>query len=160
MRLSGYLLAGAALFGVCVLAQAATPAAKPSPSAAAPAKKSIKLKWSTASEVDNYGFFLMRGDSKEGPFKQMNDKALPGGNNSDVPRKYEFEDKQVKDGQTYYYFIESISTQGVREKFSPVLSKVCCGRPEPPKLEEQEHATPAVPASPEPSPAPSPTPGS
>lgn len=160
MRSCGYVLSAAALLGLCDASQAVTPAPKPTPkaSASAPAApKIIKLKWSTASEVDNYGFYIMRGDAKEGPFKQLNDKPIPGANNSDVPSKYEFEDPAVKEGRTYYYFIESISTQGVREKFSPVLSKVCCQRPEPPKLEE--NADPHAPkeASPEPSPSPSPS---
>lgn len=150
MKVFGSLLACACL------AASASAQSTPAPAASPADSKSIKIKWSTASEVDNYGFYMMRGETGDGPFKQLNDKPVPGANNSDVPSKYQFEDEDVTDGKTYFYYIESISTQGVREKFSPVLSKVCCGRPEPPKLVEQEHAAPAAVATPEPEPTPSP----
>jgi hypothetical protein len=133
---------------------AAAPARKPAPSPT-PAKVSLKLKWSTASEVDNYGYFVLRGETKEGPFKQQNEKAIPGAGTVDTPTTYEYEDKDVQSGQTYYYYLESISVHGVREKFSPVLSRVCCNQPGTAKQEDGgPHAAPA----PSPVPGISPTP--
>jgi hypothetical protein len=136
------------------------PGTKPAP-AAKPARQKpvLTLKWSTASEVDNYGFFIMRGDTEKGPFKQLNEQVVPGAGNADVPSKYVYEDKDVVEGRTYYYYLDSISLQGVREKFSPVLTKVCCGRPEPAKVVDDPKPEPLAtpsPAAPEAPVAPSP----
>jgi hypothetical protein len=154
MRRVAFFLVPAALLAV-IASGAAAPARKPAPSPT-PAKVSLKLKWSTASEVDNYGYFVLRGDSLDGPFKQQNDKAIPGAGNVDTPTAYEYEDKDVQSGRTYYYYLESISVQGVREKFSPVLSRVCCNQPGTAKQEDTGPHTPAV-ASPTPGVAPTPT---
>ncbi len=132
-----------------VLAQAPAPAP-----AAAPAPLKLTLKWTTSSEVDNAGFYVFRGDAKEGPFKLLNETMIPGAGNSETPSKYVFDDKDVEQGRTYYYYLESISLQGVKEKFSPVMSRSCCGQPGTAKVEDSEpHQAPATtPASPAPKP--------
>lgn len=132
-------VSGALALGLCLsatlLADEKKPSPPPAPTAAAPpaapapaepAKPKITLKWSTASEVDNYGFFVFRGDEEKGPWKPLNERIISGAGNSDVPRSYQFEDLDVVPGKAYFYFLESVSTQGVREKFSPVIKKECC----------------------------------
>ncbi|KAA0254756.1 hypothetical protein FBQ97_02035 [Acidobacteria bacterium ACD] len=147
------LLPAAALAGQ---AKPAPPPAAPAPSAtpapAAPARPKITLKWSTASEVDNYGFFVFRGDDEKGPFKALNERILPGAGNSDVPSNYLYEDLDVVPGRAYYYYLESVSTQGVHEKFSPVLRKDCC------KGFEAAPKAPAPEGTPAPKPSPTPAP--
>lgn len=128
----------------------------PSP-AAAPAPPKLTLKWTTASEVDNAGFYVFRGDSREGPFKLLNEVMIPGAGNSETPSKYVFDDQDVEQGRTYYYYLESISLQGVKEKFSPVMSRTCCGQPGSAKVEEKAEgerapAPPTAAASPSPKP--------
>ncbi len=89
--------------------------------------------------MDNYGFLVHRGDKEEGPFKVMTPKVLPGAGNSEVPQSYTWDDHDVVMGNTYYYWLESISTQGVKEKFSPILARKCCKVPgaEPAKPEQK-----------------------
>ena len=106
--------------------QAAAPIAPASPSP----RPKLTLSWSTASEVDNYGFLVLRGDQEEGPFKVVTPKVIAGAGTSDVPHQYHWEDVEVVPGQTYYYYLESVSLQGAKEKFSPVISKTCCETPE------------------------------
>jgi hypothetical protein len=106
--------------------QAVAPVAPASPSP----RPKLTLSWSTASEVDNYGFLVLRGDQEAGPFKVMTPKLIPGAGTSDVPNQYHWEDVEVVPGQIYYYYLESVSLQGVKEKFSPVVSKTCCETPE------------------------------
>ncbi len=99
------------------------------PKAAKPAddaRPHVTLTWSTASEVDNFGYFVMRGEDETGPFKAVNEKAIPGAGNSEVPKDYRYQDFDVTPGKTYWYYLESVSTSGVREKFSPVLKRQCC----------------------------------
>ena len=79
------------------------------------------LKWTTASEVDNFGFDIFRGMSEEGPFEKMTDDPLPGAGTTDEPQSYLWEDFEIEKGQDYFYYIESISMAGVREQFSPII---------------------------------------
>jgi len=91
----------------------------------------ITLRWTTASELDNYGFFVMRSDVEEGPFKPLHPKAIAGAGNSEMPHKYSYDDTAVEIGKTYFYYVESVSTRGEREKFTPVITKTCCKVPTP-----------------------------
>jgi hypothetical protein len=104
----------------------------------------------------------MRGDTEKGPFKAVNAKVVPGAGNSDLPRKYSYDDLDVEMGKTYYYYLDAVSTQGLREKYSPVMEKQCCdrGAEKAPEAREIKPEKPAVtaPASPSPSPAASPKP--
>lgn len=110
-------------------AAAAGGAEEKKPKAAAPEPPKLTIKWSTSSEVDNYGFWVMRGDTEQGPFKEVHPKVVPGAGNSDLPRKYAFDDRNVEMGRVYYYYLDAISTHGVREKYSPVIKKQCCDKP-------------------------------
>ena len=79
------------------------------------------LKWTTASEVDNFGFDIFRSESRDGPFERMTDDPLPGAGTTDEPQSYVWEDFDIEKGKDYYYYIESISMAGVRERFSPII---------------------------------------
>lgn len=79
------------------------------------------LKWTTASEVDNFGFDIFRGLSEDGPFDKITTDPLPGAGTTDEPQNYVFVDDSIDPSRDYFYFIESISLGGVREKFSPVI---------------------------------------
>lgn len=101
----------------------------------------LTLRWTTASEVDNAGFYVFRSEQKDGDFKQLNEKMLPGAGNAEVPSKYVYVDLDVQDGKTYYYYIESVSLSGKHEKFSPVIDRTCCAKPgltEPPESAPDE----------------------
>lgn len=79
------------------------------------------LKWTTASEVDNFGFDIYRGVSEEGPFERITSDPLPGAGTTDEPQKYVYLDEEIDPGRDYYYYIESISLGGIRERFSPII---------------------------------------
>lgn len=125
------LLAGAALLAGCSAATLQTEAAPPVeaapaevPAAAAePAKEREllnRVKWRTASEVDNFGYDVYRGESPEGPFERINPEVIEGAGTTDEPTSYEFVDRDIDPRRGYYYYVESISMNGVRERFTPV----------------------------------------
>jgi hypothetical protein len=95
----------------------AAPAASPSP--VPPLSNTIK--WSTASEVENFGYDVFRGDKEEGPFTRLNAKTIAGAGTVDEPRAYQYVDATIEAGKAYWYYVESISLAGVREKFTPVF---------------------------------------
>ena len=108
-------------------APAATPSAEPQPSAtpqpaAAPTPPYRNtVRWSTASEVDNFGYDVYRGTSAEGPFERLTKDPIPGAGTTDEPQKYSFVDETIDPYVTYFYYVESISLAGERERFTPVI---------------------------------------
>ena len=82
---------------------------------------SNRIKWVTASELNNFGFDVFRGDAEEGPFEKINQRTIAGAGSSDTPSRYEFVDDSIAAGQSYWYYVESISMSGQREKFTPTF---------------------------------------
>lgn len=78
------------------------------------------VKWATASELDNFGYDVYRAESSEGPFVRVSASVIEGGGTTDEVRRYEFVDDTIDPHKTYYYYVESISMSGERERFTPV----------------------------------------
>lgn len=108
------------IFALALLA-VSFPAMAEEPAAQEAEKPKNTLKWSTASEVDNFGFDVYRGDSEEGPFKRLNAEPIPGHGTIDEPSYYQYVDDTIDPEKTYWYYVESISTAGERERFTPVF---------------------------------------
>jgi fibronectin type 3 domain-containing protein len=98
---------------------AAQASAQPAPPATA-VPYSNTIRWSTASEDDNFGFDVYRAESEDGPFVRLTETPIEGGGNTDEPRFYSFVDDTIDPSRTYYYYVESISMSGARERFTPV----------------------------------------
>lgn len=79
------------------------------------------LKWSTASEVDNFGFDIYRAESEDGPFERVNPEPIAGRGTTDDPTFYQYVDDTIEPGKAYFYYIESISLSNEREKFTPTF---------------------------------------
>jgi hypothetical protein len=75
----------------------------------------VKLKWETASEIDNAGFHIMRAvgdDWKDGDYStviRLTDKLIPAKGDG---ASYSYTDSNVKSGVTYYYALEDIDLFG------------------------------------------------
>lgn len=89
----------------------ADPAATPDPRV---------VRWTTASELENYGYHVYRGPTENGPFERLTGEPILGAGTSDVPHSYRFEDTTAVPGEVYYYYVESISTSGQTRRFTPV----------------------------------------
>lgn len=134
MRVSTSMLLVAVMLliaGVWTMADEPTRSAEPTPEATPEDREDTgrgaedppanTLKWTTASEVDNFGFDIYRGLDEEGPFERITDEPLPGAGTTDEPQSYVFVDPDIDPTRDYFYYIESISLGGVREVFSPVI---------------------------------------
>jgi hypothetical protein len=78
----------------------------------------VKLKWETASEVDNAGFIVSRSRFRDGGFEALasyrTHDALVGKGTSATGGKYEWIDKsKLLPGETYYYKLEDVDFNGV-----------------------------------------------
>lgn len=91
-----------------------------SPPAASDAAEPIIVRWSTASEHECFGYHVYRSEQRDGPFERLTAEAIEGGGTTDLPRDYRFEDPAVEAGETYFYYVESLSTDGRTERLTPV----------------------------------------
>ena len=87
----------------------------------APETPANTLRWTTASEVDNFGFDVFRSDTEDGEFVCITADPIAGAGTVDVPTDYEFVDEAINPRQEYFYYVESISMSGGRERFTPVI---------------------------------------
>lgn len=78
-------------------------------------------KWSLASEQDNFGFDVFRGDTEHGEFAKLNKDPILGAGTTDETQKYSWRDDTIDPCKDYWYYVESISTTGVREKMTPTF---------------------------------------
>jgi len=78
-------------------------------------------RWTTASEVDNFGYDVFRGDKEEGPFTKLNADPILGAGTTDETKNYSYRDDTIDPCREYWYYVESIDTKGMREKFTPVF---------------------------------------
>ncbi|MCX5895484.1 MAG: hypothetical protein NTZ51_06610 [Proteobacteria bacterium] len=76
-----------------------------------PGDREVTLVWITGSEIDNGGFNLYRSDSEEGEYIKINDTLITAEGNAGGS-SYEFVDKDVKNGKTYYYKLEDVDLNG------------------------------------------------
>jgi hypothetical protein len=79
-------------------------------------KSAVTLKWSTVSEVNNLGFDVYRSESPDGKFVKISPAYIKGAGTDSTPHDYQFADERAVVGKTYYYYLETISFSGERER--------------------------------------------
>jgi hypothetical protein len=86
-------------------------------------------RWSTASEQDSFAFDVYRGDTEKGEFTKITKMPMMGAGTTDETHKYEYRDDTIDPCKDYWYYVESTSTKGAREKFTPVFHAPAKRRP-------------------------------
>jgi hypothetical protein len=72
----------------------------------------IQLEWTTASEENNAGFYLMRSEDPEGEFIRLNNELIEGNGNANTSHTYSYTDPEVTPDVTYYYKLYSVDYNG------------------------------------------------
>ncbi len=85
----------------------------------------VQLIWKTASEVNNYGFNILRSANDKNNWKQI--AFVKGAGTSNSPKEYSFLDKSTVAGK-YYYKLKSVDNDGT-SKTTPEI-EVDLGVPE------------------------------
>ena len=80
----------------------------------------VVIKWTTESEVDNAGFYILRSETKNGEFKVVNPALIQGAGTTGEQNTYMWTDATAKPNVAYYYRIEDVSYAGVREQSATV----------------------------------------
>lgn len=72
----------------------------------------VELKWGTATEVNNYGYEVLRADT----FLKWESIGFEQGHgNSNSPKDYLFKDTSITTNGCYYYLLKQIDTDGKYE---------------------------------------------
>jgi hypothetical protein len=72
----------------------------------------VEVRWTTVSELDTAGFYVMRSTSEDGTFEQANDDLILATGDGLSGDSYSFVDKDVAGGTTYYYYIRELPNSG------------------------------------------------
>ena len=72
----------------------------------------IQLEWTTASEENNDGFYIMRSEDPEGEFARLNEELIDGSGSVTTSHKYSFTDAEITPEVTYYYKLYSVDYNG------------------------------------------------
>ena len=75
----------------------------------------VVIKWTTESEIDNAGFNILRGQTKQGPFVKVNTTLVQGAGTIGERNAYKWIDTSAKPNIEYYYRIEDVSFAGAHK---------------------------------------------
>lgn len=81
----------------------------------------IVVQWTTGSEINTAGFNLYRSDKAEGPFTRINEQLVPATNDPIAGGRYQYQDADVRSGQTYYYELEDVELNGTSTRHGPII---------------------------------------
>lgn len=100
-------------FSPFIVAQQSSTAATVSGLSAKADGEGVVLTWSTSSETDNEGFNILRSDSANGPFIQINPMMVPAMGGIGMRASYTFTDNEIDAGKNYYYRLQDIDAKGI-----------------------------------------------
>ena len=72
----------------------------------------VTIQWTTESELENAGFNILRSDTRDGEFRQVNEQMIQGKGTTAERSTYKWVDTTAKPGAVYYYQIEDVSFAG------------------------------------------------
>ncbi|MCY3552115.1 MAG: hypothetical protein OXH39_16760 [Candidatus Poribacteria bacterium] len=83
----------------------------------------VIVEWRTASETNNAGFNILRGQTKDGSFVKINPTLILGAGTTAEQNSYTWTDTTAKPNVTHYYQIEDVSFSGDRQRLATVRMK-------------------------------------
>lgn len=103
-------------------------AAQPAPTATAALSAAVVLEWSARNEEGVYGYLVYRSLRREGPYRRVNADIIHA-RHAPPPAtsSYHFADTEVEPGRTYYYYLDTVSQSGLKQRLSGVIAKEVAG---------------------------------
>ena len=84
-------------------------------------KPELTITWTTESELDIIGFNLFRSESESGPYTKINDELIPPASDPNVGGEHSYIDRNVLEGVTYYYKLQTVDRQGNTIDSDPIV---------------------------------------
>jgi len=85
-----------------------------------PNTNDVKLAWATATEVNNYGFFVQRSLSAADGFVDLPNNFVLGNGSTLAPKNYQWTDKDVPAGKLYYR-LKQVDLDGTTTYYGPQM---------------------------------------
>jgi hypothetical protein len=105
--------------------EAPPPAPAEEPPPAVESEREIRLRWKARTEENVYGYLVYRAAQRAGPYQRLGEsvvRTVKDGDDKDTDG-YQFIDRDVEPGKTYYYYLDAVSRSGIKQRFSGVLSR-------------------------------------
>ncbi|MGB4859460.1 MAG: hypothetical protein WBP11_09055 [Dokdonella sp.] len=83
----------------------------------------VRLHWSAKDESKTFGYLVYRATDRAGPFVRVSKAIIQVSKLSATENRYEFVDSDIQVGKTYFYYVDSIDSTGIRKRLSPVMQK-------------------------------------
>ena len=83
-------------------------------------ESAVVVKWTTASEIENAGFNILRSQRRHGQYVKVNPSLILGAGTTSERHDYEWTDTTTKANIMYYYRIEDVSLSGERRQLATV----------------------------------------
>ena len=84
------------------------------------ADQKVIVEWQTASEQNNDHFVLYRSNSENGTYATLT--TAPGAGTHPTNQTYSYVDRDVSNGQTYYYKLTSVDINGIEYQLDMIAS--------------------------------------
>ncbi|MBN1421611.1 MAG: DUF2341 domain-containing protein [Planctomycetes bacterium] len=81
---------------------------------------SILVAWETAAEIDTLGFDVLRAEHRDGPYRRLNERLIPGLVSSPRGRSYAFLDETADRSTLHWFVLEEVEFDGDREAHGPI----------------------------------------
>jgi len=91
----------------------------------------VLVKWTTATEISNVGFNLLRSTAQGGNYAKIAGLIPSANPMSILGSNYSYTDSAVSTGQTYFYKLQSVDSKGGTEQFGPASALVGASTPAP-----------------------------
>ena len=110
------------LLGLAALAARVAPAAPADETTEPP---QVRLSWKARNETTIFGYIVYRSNREEGPFRRVSPQIhrVPLRPDADHDGSYEFIDRDVRRGETYFYHVGIVGVDGHKRPFSKIISK-------------------------------------
>jgi hypothetical protein len=83
----------------------------------------IQIQWVTATEYNTAGFNLYRSETPDGEYRQINDMLIPSSDDPALGGHYLYLDREVTRGKSYYYVLEDVEYDNIRERHPPITGQ-------------------------------------
>jgi len=81
------------------------------------------LTWTAGNEGGAFGYLVYRSDRREGPYRRVNERIVRVPWDGAAEHRYRWVDQRVEPGRTYYYYLDVVSENGIKQRFSGVISR-------------------------------------
>jgi len=79
----------------------------------------VILSWTTQSETQNLGFHVFKSLTEKGEKTKVTTKMISGAGNSESKHFYQWEDPDVQENITYFYWVADVSENGMMRFHGP-----------------------------------------